>query len=317
MQLARIPFFERLDAARSVLIAGAGGGFDVFSGLPLYLHLRERGARVHLANLSFTALEEVDGRRVTPHVIGVRASTPGPDHYFPERQLARWLSDHGDDAEIFCLDKTGFVPLAAGYRALAGELGLDAVVLVDGGTDLLMRGDEAGLGTPQEDITSLAAVDALDVPEKLAVCVGFGIDRFHGVCHAQFLRNVAALSKLGGYLGAWALLPGMPEVDGMCAAIRHACARTPERPSIVGLSLVCAVEGEYGDVHASERTRGSRLWINPLMSLCWGFDLSRVARRCLYLDAVKRTETVWDVNLAIEAFRCSHPAIAEWEDIPV
>ncbi|MFF7988525.1 hypothetical protein ACFZDG_01885 [Kitasatospora xanthocidica] len=36
-----------------------------------------------------------------------------------------------------------------------------AVLLVDGGTDILMRGDEAGLGTPEEDMASLAAVAGL------------------------------------------------------------------------------------------------------------------------------------------------------------
>jgi hypothetical protein len=37
MDLARVPFFERLAPARNVLIAGAGGGFDVFAGLPIYV----------------------------------------------------------------------------------------------------------------------------------------------------------------------------------------------------------------------------------------------------------------------------------------
>ena len=36
------------------------------------------------------------------------------------------------------------------------RLGVDTLVLVDGGTDSLMRGDEEGLGTPHEDIASLA-----------------------------------------------------------------------------------------------------------------------------------------------------------------
>ena len=31
-----LPFFQKLSDSRRVLIAGAGGGFDVFSGLPLY-----------------------------------------------------------------------------------------------------------------------------------------------------------------------------------------------------------------------------------------------------------------------------------------
>lgn len=36
------------------------------------------------------------------------------------------------------------------YETIAQELGLDAIVLVDGGTDSLMTGDEKGLGTPME-----------------------------------------------------------------------------------------------------------------------------------------------------------------------
>jgi hypothetical protein len=44
--------FAALDRAESVLIAGAGGGFDVFAGLPLALALLLDQKRVHLANLS-------------------------------------------------------------------------------------------------------------------------------------------------------------------------------------------------------------------------------------------------------------------------
>ncbi len=39
---------------------------------------------------------------------------------------------------------------------------IDCVILVDGGTDSLMRGDEKQLGTPTEDMTSIAAVSMLD-----------------------------------------------------------------------------------------------------------------------------------------------------------
>jgi hypothetical protein len=46
------PLFAALAPARSVLIAGAGGGFDVYAGLPLALALWHSGVQVHLANLS-------------------------------------------------------------------------------------------------------------------------------------------------------------------------------------------------------------------------------------------------------------------------
>lgn len=51
-----LPFFEKLQSANTVLLAGMGGGFDVFCGLPLYHLLRAQGKQVHLANFSFTAL---------------------------------------------------------------------------------------------------------------------------------------------------------------------------------------------------------------------------------------------------------------------
>jgi len=96
---------------------------------------------------------------------------------------------------VLLVDPGSVRPITAAYEALRAELEFDAVVLVDGVTDTLMSGDEAGLGTPQEDVTSLAAVSRLDVPTRLVVCIGFGVDAHHGVCHAHFLENVAAANS--------------------------------------------------------------------------------------------------------------------------
>jgi hypothetical protein len=43
---------------------------------------------------------------------------------------------------VYAFDETGVVPVREGYRHLVRTLDLDAIVLVDGGTDVLMRGDE-------------------------------------------------------------------------------------------------------------------------------------------------------------------------------
>ena len=45
MNLFPLPFFSQLQPAGHVLVAGAGGGFDVFSGLPLYFALRAAGKK--------------------------------------------------------------------------------------------------------------------------------------------------------------------------------------------------------------------------------------------------------------------------------
>src|SRR6478735_1878315 len=160
--LAVPPLFAALAPARNVLIAGAGGGFDVYAGLPLALALWRTGVRVHLANLSFSelALLERDSW-IAEHVAAVTPDSTSTDWYFPERALARWLATQDLPSTVYAFPPLGVERLRAGYRHLVERLDIDAVVLVDGGTDILLRGDESNLGTPVEDITSLAAVTRL------------------------------------------------------------------------------------------------------------------------------------------------------------
>ncbi|HEY9297847.1 MAG TPA: DUF1152 domain-containing protein, partial [Phormidium sp.] len=200
MQLSNLPFFSELEQSKTILLAGAGGGFDIFCGLPLYFSLRALGKTVYLANLSFSYLPEGEVR-LSPSLLKVTADTPRPRDYFPEQHLANWFRQQGQETPIYCFERTGFKPLLASYQALVETLSLDTIVLVDGGTDSLMRGDEIGLGTPHEDVTSIAAVNELAIKTKLLVCLGFGIDRYHGVCHAHVLEGVAELIASGGFLG--------------------------------------------------------------------------------------------------------------------
>ncbi|SEF20550.1 Protein of unknown function [Amycolatopsis pretoriensis] len=122
----------------------------------------------------------------------MRPHSSGDDAYFPERTLARWLDSRGRPSVVHAFPRTGVRPLRAAYRDLGAHLGVDAVVLVDGGTDILRRGDEAGLGTPEEDMTSLAAVAALD--------------------------------RGGGYLGALSIPSRSPEAEAYLDAVADASA---------------------------------------------------------------------------------------------
>jgi hypothetical protein len=301
--LDRIPLFERLANAKSILVAGAGGGFDVYAGLPLALALRTNGRAVHLANLTFSYLGGADVDWLAPGLAAVTPTTESRDEYFPERSLARWLDARGLPSTVYALEKSGVEPVRAAYRALVERLTVDAIVLVDGGTDILMRGDEAGLGTPAEDMVSLAAVAKIDVPLRLVASIGFGIDAHHGVCHAHFLENVAALEREGAYLGAFSLPRSTPEGAAFLDAVREANANTPSRPSIVNGSIAAAVRGEFGDAQFTKRTQSSELFINPLMGLYFAFELSAVAKRSLYLHLLEGTDDIFMVNSIIEGFR--------------
>jgi hypothetical protein len=297
------PLLARLGRHDRILIAGAGGGFDVYAGLPLFLALRERGKEVFLANLTFTYLGETDAQYLFPHLARITVETTGADRYFPERRLSEWLAEQGHPATVYAFEKVGVRPLRAAYARLVEELQVSAILLVDGGTDILMRGDEEGLGTPEEDMTSLCAVAGLPGIESFVTSIGFGVDAFHGVCHAHVLENIAAIEREGGYLGAFSVTGGMPEGRAYLSAVSRGQARTPGRPSIVNGSIAAAIEGKFGDVQFSTRTAQSQLFINPLMALYFGFELSVLARQSLYLRLLEDTESIFDVSARIRAFR--------------
>ncbi len=302
--LFHAPIAEALAPCRRVLIAGAGGGFDVYVGLPLFFSLTASGKKVFLANLSFTPLRRSGAQRLSGVLWRVDHTVQSSLSYFPECFLSQWLERNGYASEVYAFDRVGVRPLRAAYAELARELELDGLLLVDGGTDILMRGDEAGLGTPVEDMTSLAATRRLPMP-KFVACLGFGIDAYHGVCHAHFLENVAALERAGGYLGAHSIQLSQPSVAMFRDAVGYAESRMPGRPSIVNGSVVSALEGRFGDFQRTDRTRGSQLFINPLMTIYWYFNLETVADRSLYLETLDETESALDVELRISEFRGS------------
>ncbi|WP_253841535.1 DUF1152 domain-containing protein [Actinokineospora globicatena] len=306
--LVRPPLFDRLASASSVLVAGAGGGFDVYAGLPLAFALRDMGKRVHLANLSFSALDQLDlDDWLAPDVAAVRPGSAGPEEYFPERTLARWLESRALPSTVYAFPRTGVRPLRDAYRILVDHLAVDAIVLVDGGTDILMRGDESGIGTPEEDMTSLAAVAALDTVDRLVTCLGFGIDSYHGVCHAHVLENLAALDRAGGYLGALSIPSASPEAQAYVDAVAHAHSQTPLRPSIVNGQIAAALRGTFGNTHFTTRTATSELFINPLMTLYFTVDLVALATTVTYLPSLQDTESMTEISLAIEAHRAQTP----------
>ncbi len=317
MPFLTLPFFQELEQAQSILLAGAGGGFDIFSGLPLYFGLRTMGKRVHLANVSFSHLLASAGRWLSPTLVEVTADTPGQSRYFPEKYLARWFAAQGEQVPIYCFERTGVQPLLTSYRALVDALDIDAIILIDGGMDSLMRGDEPGLGTPEEDIASLAALHQIQLETKLLVCLGFGIDTFHGVCHAHFLEAVSELSRTGGFLGTWSLTKEMPEVQRYREATEAVLQAMPAYPSIVSTSILSALAGLFGDIQATHRTAGSKLFINVLMTLYWCFQVDPVALRLLYLNDILQTQTVRDMNAAIEQFRDRLPVRKDWIDLPM
>jgi hypothetical protein len=297
--------FQALAPARRIMVAGAGGGFDVYAGLPLALSLHSGGKDVFLANLSFSDLRGLHREPwLTEHIAVVGPHPTGIEGYFPERTLATWLAAKELPSTVYAFPKVGVQPLRAAYQTLVDQLSLDAIVLVDGGTDILLRGDETGLGTPVEDMTSLAAVHGLnDDLVKLVASIGFGIDAYHGVNHVQVLENIAELDRAGAYLGAFSVDGRSAEGSLYRDAVAHAQATTPMWPSIVNGQIAAALAGQHGDVRFTGRTSGSRLFVNPLMALYFTFDLAGLAAQNLYLQLIEETVSSAQVASVITQFR--------------
>ncbi len=310
------PFFSILRESRTVLLAGAGGGFDVFASLPLFHWLKAEGKTVHLANLSFSDLAGIRAPMPVPEVACITHDC-GRATYFPELHLAGWLEEQGHPLPVHAIVRGGAAPVRRAYEWLVSTLRPDTVILVDGGTDILMTGDEAGLGTPQEDMASLAAVtDIAGVERKFIACLGFGLDAYHGVCHAHFLENVSALIGDGGFLGSWSLLREMPGFQFYEAACRYAHKCMPDRQSIVNGTIMAAANGWSGDLHPVNRTEGTKVFLNPLMAQYWSFDLNKVAARNRYLDRIRPTESYQELTLAIETYRALLQNKRPWAELP-
>lgn len=210
-----LPILDHLHNSERILIAGAGGGFDIFAGLPIYFTLREQGKTVFLANLSFTErlmaelvsdTVKLDDEWVTGARGGVKRNLP----YLPEPYLADWFQKTlNESITVWMLPNEGAEPLRLGYHALVDHLKPDALILVDGGVDSIMRGNEMGAGTLLEDSLSLVAIESLDIPIKMLACIGFGTEVEEKVCHYNALENMAALVKAGAFYGSCALTPQM------------------------------------------------------------------------------------------------------------
>ena len=305
--LHQIPFFQELEDSQTILLAGAGGGFDIYAGIPLYFSLVSQGKKVIIANFSFTWLSETTANQVYPYCYHIKIGDGvySNRNYFPEKYLKLWLAQQGHEVDIYAFERTGVKPLRDAYKYLIKQHNIDTVVLVDGGTDSLMFGDEEGLGTPHEDVCSMAAVYRSGIKKQFLLSVGFGVDHFHGVSHFRFLENVATLSKEGGYMGMFQLIKEMAEADLYLDAIQYVNGCMKGHESIVSNSIISALEGHYGNYHKTYRTAGSELWINPLMTIYWAFDLRQVVRRIKYYDFIKDTQTMHEFSGKLGEYRSS------------
>ena len=301
--ISRPRIFDILAPVQNILIAGCGGGYDILSGLPLYFNLTAQGKNVTLANFSFTSLSSMGLDKLCDGCYIVKNSTKLPERYkdsgvyFPEYYLACWLAEttKKEEIKIYAFSReNGGKRQSIVYKTLAKTLNIEAIVLVDGGTDSLTFGSEQNMGTPTEDHTSMiSAWDCSEAKIKLLVCLGFGVDTYHGISHALFLENVATMEKAGGFYGCFSVPRN--SVEGEMLINGYDSVSSKMQSSIVCASVTDAMKGEFGNHHSTPRTGNSTLFINALMAIYWVFDLHTAVSQIPYRLELLATSSVIDV----------------------
>ncbi|NUQ61783.1 MAG: DUF1152 domain-containing protein [Pirellulales bacterium] len=329
-------FLRRLadPGIKTVLLCGCGGGFDFVHGLLLYPELRRLGKCVVIGSYSFGRPERIGGetqvifKRSGVVAKRVTAASVPPADYGPEVHVCSFL-DRKFPADaphwVYAYYAREFtVPLLRQlYQQFIREHTVDAVILVDGGSDSLMAGDEEGLGDPIEDAVSVTTVASLEgLQRKLLIIVGLGADRFNHVSDVASLRAVAELTGMGGFLGAVGIEPTCPGYGfyrECLEHIEHAHGVHGFR-SVISGAIRSSVEGSFGRESVppalKERVSKGGIFLWPLMAMLWAFDIDTVARRSRIAKWICECQTVAECYAALEDGRCLLGSLREVEDFP-
>lgn len=326
-------FVQRLSdpSIKTVMLCGCGGGFDFVHSLTLYPELRRLGKSIIIGSYSFGDPEMITGdtevvfcesgviaKRVTA------ASTPAP-YYGPEVHVCSFLdTQYPDSAPHFAyayFARAFTVPLLTRfYERLIQTHSVDAIVVVDGGSDSLMAGDEEGLGDPIEDAVSVTTVAGLDdLKARVLISIGLGTDRFNHVSDAASLRAIAELTRMGGFLGCVGLEPTSRGFTFYRGCLEHIYERQGFRSVLAG-TIVSATEGWFGleiPPVLSERVEQGELYLWPLMAMLWAFDTETVAQRSLMAGWIRECKTVSECYRAVTVGRENlDSGLREVEDFP-
>lgn len=292
----QIPFFNQLIKGKRFLIAGAGGSYDVVHGIPFYLYLTKTlNKQVTLANFSFTNLTKSQSNEVFNGTYQVTKDSAELD-FFPERQLACWLWDsHSLSVPIYAFSyELGVQQLRKAYNHLIAEYDIDTILLIDGGTDSILFGDEECLGTITEEANSMVAVFKANAPNKYLLATGFGVDHIHGISHYNCLENIATLIKDDGFLGSFSLTKDMEEGKQYLALTKYLNTNNL-KPSLTNHCIASALTGNFGDTQYSKKMLGCELFINPLMTFYWTFNLVNMVKHMEFSDLIEDTQSIQDV----------------------
>jgi hypothetical protein len=141
-------------------------------------------------------------------------------------------------------------------------------------------------------------------------CIGFGSELRDGVRHAQVLERIAELTRAGAFLGVAGLQLGTAAGAAYAEALTFTFANQEgQKQSHVHSVVSSALRGAFGG-------REPDVWVSPLTSLFWFFDLATLARLHLFLARLVETDSIFEATAIIRECRKAIPARSP-SDIPL
>lgn len=307
-------------AGKVCVLCGAGGGADCIGTAIVYRRVKAVAKQVILVNLTFASTQVLNAA-CNPATGGctliknvcylVPPGLPlGSKDMFSD---ARYASALGQPVYAFPLISVGHIAesheailahACGGEKPSPDEL---VLFLVDGGADILLRGTESGLATPEEDMCHLRAItDVYKNVKRCFICnIGADIDQGHGMVGAEMIQRIRDLKKAGALISAEVLTASEedhPEAAFYCRVV-NVCAPVF---TIVQSLTVAAIEGHrglYTPPHLVPRIRQNKVPLSDNTATFFLFDLWQVASQIGYLADLTWQDNRWSIWKKIDAFK--------------
>ena len=294
------------------IIAGCGGGYDLFCGLSFYHELfnKHNQNNIILINYSFTEKEIINNSHNCKKLIDkcyVIDHTQINDQkydYFPEHYLSKCLNK-----KIYMLiDYPTINQIIDSYKSIIadsiGDINLIDqlnIYLVDGGSDSLMTGKEKELGTPVEDIMHMKAVHELKLNNlninKYLCILGANVDVGHLILvndindRIKHLENKCLISKK--------ILQKGNDDTKFYIDIFEKCN---PRNSIVNSLIIASIlghRGYYTPEHLKTRFTDSIVDLSEMTCTFYIFDLNGVIEENIYYQQIDNNMNENEVDIII------------------
>ncbi len=201
-----ISISKKLENCNNILIVGAGGGSDILCGLPLYYSFLKQGKKVHLANLTHTDFKTINEHAepivLNNSVFGATSLIKVPSQNYVEGYLSQYFkSALNEEKTVWMINRTHISELKKAFERLVEHLKIDGIVLVDGGVDSIMRGDEGKEILTNKFIDTSLVLSIVQQMEMMSDKIIFAACNDNSKNSRIINNNISNISLQGGFFG--------------------------------------------------------------------------------------------------------------------